>query len=268
MVIVTKVGRPSRGEDANKRGPTQPRHLRSHVGAGVDAALGIRRDLGLESSLNLLEHGLVGFAADERNTQTFGSETAGTTDTMEVGVGVGRQVVVDGQVDSLNVDTTAEDVGGDTDSLVELLEFLVALDTLLLTDSRVKCDTGEVAFTEQLVQLGRSKGALDEDDDLVELETVQQVVELPILLAFTQPNGVLLKTVEGELGFVVDEDLERISHELSANGSDLLGKSRAEHHDLFLGRSRAENLLHVTTHIDLIKHLVTLVEDKSLDVAQ
>jgi len=47
---------------------------------------------------------------------------------MKVRVGVGRKVVVDGKVDLLNVDATAEDVGGDADTLVEILELFVALD--------------------------------------------------------------------------------------------------------------------------------------------
>lgn len=48
---------------------------------------------------------------------------------MEVGVGIGWQVVIDGEVDSFDVDTSTEHIGGNTDSFVELLEFLVALDT-------------------------------------------------------------------------------------------------------------------------------------------
>lgn len=49
---------------------------------------------------------------------------------MEVGVSIGWQVVVDSKVDSFNIDTSTEDVSGDTDSLVELLEFLVTFDTV------------------------------------------------------------------------------------------------------------------------------------------
>ena len=49
---------------------------------------------------------------------------------MQVGVGITGEIVVDGQVDTLNIDTTAEDISGDTDTLVELLELLVALDTV------------------------------------------------------------------------------------------------------------------------------------------
>lgn len=48
---------------------------------------------------------------------------------MQVRVGISRHVIVDGQVDTLDVDTSAKHIGGNTDALVELLEFLVAFDT-------------------------------------------------------------------------------------------------------------------------------------------
>lgn len=48
---------------------------------------------------------------------------------MQVRVSVGGEIVVDGEVDALDINTTAEDISGNTDTLVELLEFLVALDT-------------------------------------------------------------------------------------------------------------------------------------------
>ena len=43
---------------------------------------------------------------------------------------------------------------------------------------------------------------------LVELEAVQQVIELAVLLALGELDKVLLKTVEGQLGLVVDVNLE------------------------------------------------------------
>ena len=49
---------------------------------------------------------------------------------MEVRIGVGGHVVVDGEVDAFDVDAAAEDVGGDADALVELLEFLVPFDAI------------------------------------------------------------------------------------------------------------------------------------------
>jgi hypothetical protein len=83
-------------------------------------------------------------------------------------------------------------------------------------------DAREVAFAEDLVQFGGSESALDEDDDLVELEGVEEIAQFSVLLAFAELDVVLLETVEGELGLVVDVDLERVSHELLADGSDFL----------------------------------------------
>jgi hypothetical protein len=48
---------------------------------------------------------------------------------VKVRVCITWKVVVDGQIYTLDIDTTAEDIRGNTDTLVELLELLVALDT-------------------------------------------------------------------------------------------------------------------------------------------
>ena len=53
---------------------------------------------------------------------------------MEVRVSITGKIVVDGQVDTFNIDTTTENVRSDADSLVEFLEFLVSLDTKLLSE--------------------------------------------------------------------------------------------------------------------------------------
>lgn len=102
--------------------------LRSHIAARVDPVRRILRDLGLESVLDLLQDGLILLAADKGDAEPLGTETTGATDTMEVRVRVGGQVVVDGQIDALDVDAPAEDIGGDADALVEFFEFFVAFD--------------------------------------------------------------------------------------------------------------------------------------------
>ena len=187
---------------------------------------------------------------------------------MEVGVGIHGHVVVDGQIDTLDVDTTTEDVCGDTDTLVEVLEFLVALNTVgaiskrvlegsfnmvdlpfFLTDTGVHGNTGEIALAQQLVQLCGTRSTLDEDNDLIELEVVEQIVQLAVLLALAELHEILLQTVQSKLCLVVDVDLKRIPHEFLADGSDLFGESGTEHHDLLLGRGGAEDLLHVSAHV-------------------
>lgn len=105
--------------------------LRRHVGARLDTFRRILRHLRLEARLDVLEDLLVLVAREERDGQPLGSETTRTTDTMEVGVSIGGHIVVDRKIDSLDVNTAAEDVRGDADTLVELLEFFVALDAMM-----------------------------------------------------------------------------------------------------------------------------------------
>lgn len=50
--------------------------------------------------------------------------------TMKVAVRIRRAVVVHDNVDTLNINTTPEDVGGDKDTLLKRLERLVAGDTV------------------------------------------------------------------------------------------------------------------------------------------
>lgn len=98
-----------------------------------------KRDLrksDFEALLDGLEDFLVLFRADKRDSQTLGTETTGTTDAVEVRVGISGQIVVDGKVDTLNVDATTEDIGSNADALVELLELLVpsnAMRTLVMS---------------------------------------------------------------------------------------------------------------------------------------
>ena len=77
----------------------------------------------------------------------------------------------------------------------------------------------------------------------------------------------LLKAVKGELG-VIDVDLHRILHELLADGAHVLAERSREHHHLLLVRRGLEDLLHVLAHVELLEHLVALVQDKVLQVLQ
>ncbi len=73
---------------------------------------------------------MIRITADKRDAQPFRAEATCATDAVEIRVGVGWQIVVDGEVDALNVNSTTKHVGGDANSLVEFLEFLVAFDTV------------------------------------------------------------------------------------------------------------------------------------------
>lgn len=173
-------------------------------------------DLPLKPRLNRLHHRLVPITAHEADSHTLGAEATGTSHTMQVRVsglserigvraarvgGGVRHVVVDGDVDALNVDAAAEDVGTDADAVLEVLEVLVALDAvirralamppprtfrivvvttalgddlpLVLAHTAVHRRSRKVALQQQLHQLVGAHRTLDEDDDLIVCQLVQ-----------------------------------------------------------------------------------------------
>ena len=73
---------------------------------------------------------------------------------------------VDDNVDTLDIDTTAEEVRRHHDALLELLELLIAPDALLLVQRGMDCDGGEVALAEELIQRNGALDTLHEDDNL------------------------------------------------------------------------------------------------------
>ena len=77
-----------------------------------------------------------------------------------------------------------------------------------------------------------------------------------------------LQTVQGELALVVDENLNGLLGELAAHGADLLGEGGGKHHHLLLVRSRLEDVLHVTAHVQRLEHLVALIQDEALEAVQ
>ncbi len=120
---------------------------------------------------------------------------------------------------------------------------------LLLTDTRVHGDTWEVALAQKAIKLRSTHSALDEDDDLVVVELIEDVVETTVLLRLAELDVVLLQTVEGELGLVIDVDLQRVLHELLADRAGGGGERGRKHHDLFLGWRGTEDLLNVAAHV-------------------
>jgi hypothetical protein len=54
--------------------------------------------------------------------------------TVQVAICITRSVIVDDDIDSLDVNPTAEDVSGDKDTLLEVLELRVTGDTTTMLD--------------------------------------------------------------------------------------------------------------------------------------
>jgi len=223
---------------------------RSHVGGRVDL-IGQLLHLDLKPRLNLVENLGVVVGRHEGDGQTLGAETTRSTDAMQVHVGRLGHVIVDDNVDAFEVYTTAEDVGGHQDTGLVVLELVVALDTvdgtikdqsasplyrtvlvnieyapLLLRQTTEDGDGGEVALHQQLVELLAAPNTVHEDDNLVELQSIQQVVQLAVLLRLRELDVVLLQTVQRELALIVDVDLDGLWNQHNGYKARMVGQNQ------------------------------------------
>ena len=71
---------------------------------------------------------------------------------MEVTISIRRAVVVDDDVDALYIDTTAENIGGDQDTLLKRLERRVALDTTRIPSEPINSHTVSIKRTAHPVE--------------------------------------------------------------------------------------------------------------------
>jgi len=127
---------------------------------------------------------------------------------MQVGVRVFWHVIVEDNVDTLNIHTTAKQVRGNENTSLEVLEELVALETLLLVHGAVNINGGKVLLLQQSRQGNATLNRFDKNNDLVKLQGIKQIEQFAVLLGFGQFDVVLLETVQGQLGFVINEDFE------------------------------------------------------------
>jgi len=74
--------------------------------------------------------------------------------------------------------------------------------------------------------------------------------------------------MKSQFSILIDIVLRGVLHELSADRLNLIGESSTEHHDLLLLGSSTEDFLDVAAHVDLVEHLVALVENEDTDAAQ
>ena len=84
-------------------------------------------DADLEARLHVIQDLGVGVVGHKRHGETLGAESAGAGHAVQVCVRVLRHVVVDDNVDALNVHAAGEDLRGNQNALLEVLELVVVL---------------------------------------------------------------------------------------------------------------------------------------------
>ena len=80
----------------------------------------------------LVQNLLILFGADEGDGQSFGTKSSRASDPMQVGVRVFRHVIIEHDIDLLDIDTSAKDLSGDQDAVLEGLESFVDLDSVVV----------------------------------------------------------------------------------------------------------------------------------------
>ena len=221
-------------------------------------------DLSAVELLNFSHHSNI-VSGDEVDGNTLSAKSTTTTNTVNVVLTVGGKVVVDDQGDLLNVDATGQKVSGDEDSGGTRAELLHDDISLSLLHVSVHGRDGEVAGSELVGEPVDLSSGVAEDDSLGDgdgLVQIREGVQLPLLLL--NSNVELLDTLEGEFG-LLDQDADRVTHELGGDFEHVLRHCSREEDDLSGLRKELEDvvdLLGETTR----QHLIGLVEDEHLDV--
>lgn len=169
---------------------------------------------------------------DKVDRDTLASETSTTTDSVDVVLTRRGEVVVDDERDLLDVDSTGEEIGRDEDSGRSRTELLHDDLALLLVHVAVHGRDGELARLELLGEPVDLSSRVAEDDGLGDRDRLVQVrerVELPLFLL--DGDVELLDTFERQL-VALDEDTDRVAHELGRDLENVGGHRGGEEDDL------------------------------------
>lgn len=119
----------------------------------------------------------------------------------------------------------------------------------------------EATLAEERLEGNSALTALHEDDDLVELKSIEKIAEFTVLLILLNFEEVLLEAVKSELGLIIDVDLNGVLHELDSDTTDVLRHGGREHHHLLLSIGLLEDLLDLVSHVNS-EDLIALIDDK------
>ena len=181
--------------------------------------------------LDLLEEaGVLG--QDKVDGCTLTTVTACTTDSVDVVLLLGWQLVVDNKTDLLDIDTSGEQVCGDKDADSTGSELLHHDFTLLLVHLTVHGCDNPVLGSHVSLQLIDSLFGVAVDDGLLNVQVGVQVEEnLTLPLMLLDGDIVLADTVEGER-LLLDQDHGRVSHEVLGQLENIGRHSGREEADL------------------------------------
>ena len=173
--------------------------------------MGNRLNFGAEFLLNAVEIEAI-LPIDQVDSQTEMSETARTTDTMQIRLCVLGEIEVDNDVHSLNVDTSGQQIRADkvaAHAVAEVVEYAI---TIMLQHTCMRIETRVSKFSDLLCKKLDTVRGIAENDGLVDLQLVEESVQAVHLLLLLNKGIVLCDTAESQ--FVHEIDLVRGVHML------------------------------------------------------
>lgn len=188
-------------------------------------------DLSAVELLNLTHHADI-LGGDKVDGNTLSAESTTTTNSVDVVLTVGGEIVVDDQRNLLDIDTTGQQVSGNQDTGRTGSELLHDQVTLSLVHITVHGRDSEVTGSELIGEPVDLSAGVAEDNGLGNGNGLVQIgegVELPLLLL--NGNVKLLNTLQGKL-ILLDKDTDGVAHELGGNLKDVLGHGGGEEDNL------------------------------------
>jgi len=219
-------------------------------------------DLSAVELLDLAHHADI-ICGDEVDGNTLTSETTTTTDSVDVVLTVGWEIVVDDQGDLLDIDTTGQKISGDQDTGRAGTELLHDEVTLGLVHVTVHGRDSEVAGSELVGEPVDLSAGVAEDDGLGDgdgLVEIGQSVQLPVLLL--DGDVELLDTLKGKLG-LLDQDADWVAHELGGDLKDILWHGGGQENDLGRLGEELEDIVDLLSETAR-QHLIGLIKDEHL----
>lgn len=139
------------------------------------------------------------FPVDQVDSQTQMSETARSTDPMQICLGVLWEVEVDDNVDGLDINTTGEQIRTDKVSAYTVAEVVEDAVTVVLKHARMRVEAGVSEFGDLLRKKLYTVCGVAEDDRLVNLQLVEEGVQTVDLLLLLNEGVVLCDTAKCQL---------------------------------------------------------------------
>jgi hypothetical protein len=201
---------------------------------------------------NFSHHAYI-LGGNEVDGNTLSAETSSTTNSVDVVLTVGWQIVVDDQRNLLNINTTGQKISCDKDTGRTRSELLHNEITLALVHITVHGRNSEVTGGEFVGEPVDLSAGIAEDDGLGDgdcLVQIRESIQLPIFLF--DGDVELLNTFEGKFSFL-DQDTDRVAHKLSGDLKDILWHSGREKDNLGGLRKKLEDVVDLLSETALKK---------------